>query len=116
LSSIQSSVLAIPTVAPESVVTVTVNCASVDTSAIASYTSVWAATATGTQNVGASPTGGSISATTGSATSGSAGSKSSSAANGTHTLMPYTGAASSISGAVSGSLAVVLLGAFALVL
>ncbi|KAH0013437.1 alpha/beta-hydrolase, partial [Aureobasidium melanogenum] len=39
LSSIQSSVLAIPTVAPESVVTVTVNCASVDTSAIASYTS-----------------------------------------------------------------------------
>ncbi|KAG9659789.1 alpha/beta-hydrolase, partial [Aureobasidium melanogenum] len=116
LSSIQSSVLAIPTVAPESAVTVTVNCASVDTSAIASYTSAWASTATGTQNVGATPTGGSISATTGSATSGAAGSKSSSAANGTHTLMPYTGAASSISGAVSGSLAVVLLGAFALVL
>lgn len=116
LTSIQSSVLAIPTVAPESTVTVTVNCASVDTSAIASYTSAWAATATGTQNVGAAPTGGSISATTGSATTGSAGSKSSSAANGTHTLMPYTGAASSISGAVSGSLAAVLLGAFALVL
>ncbi|KAH0355587.1 alpha/beta-hydrolase, partial [Aureobasidium melanogenum] len=116
LSSIQSSVLAIPTVAPESAVTVTVNCASVDTSAIASYTSAWASTATGTQNVGATPTGGSFSATTGSATSGAAGSKSSSAANGTHTLMPYTGAASSISGAVSGSLAVVLLGAFALVL
>ncbi|KAK6000835.1 hypothetical protein QM012_003560 [Aureobasidium pullulans] len=116
LSSIQTAVLAIPTVAPQSTVTVTVNCASVDTSAIASYTSAWASTATGTQNVGAAPTAGSAAATTGSATTGSAGSKSSSAANGTHTLMPYTGAASSMSGAVSGSLAAVLLGAFALVL
>ncbi|KAI4718255.1 alpha/beta-hydrolase [Aureobasidium sp. EXF-10727] len=111
LSSIQTGVLAIPTVAPESTVTVTVDCASVDTSAIASYTSVWASTAVVSQSVAASATAGSASATT-----GSAGSKSSSAANGTHTLMPYTGAASSISGAVSGSLAVVLLGAFALVL
>ncbi|KAG9949537.1 alpha/beta-hydrolase, partial [Aureobasidium melanogenum] len=117
VASILSSVLAIPTVAPQSVVTVTVDCASVDTSAIASYTSVWAATATGTQNVGAAPTApGSVAATTGSATTGAAGSKSSSAANGTHTLMPYTGAASSMSGAVSGSLAAVLLGAFAMVL
>ena len=111
LSSIQTGVLAIPTVAPESVVTVTVDCASVDTSAIASYTSVWAATAQVTQSVAASATAGS-----GAATTGSSGSKSSSAPNGTHTLLPYTGAASSISGAVSGSLAVVLLGAFALVL
>jgi hypothetical protein len=114
LSSIQSAVLAIPTVAPESVVTVTVDCASVDTSAIASYTSVWAATAQVTQSVAASTTAGSSSGAA--ATTGAAGSKTSSASNGTHTLMPYTGAASSISGAVSGSLAVVLLGAFALVL
>jgi hypothetical protein len=112
LSSIQSAVLAIPTVAPESVVTVTVDCASVDTSAIASYTSLWAATAQVTQSVAASATAGSGAA----ATTGASGSKTSSASNGTHTLMPYTGAASSISGAVSGSLAVVLLGAFALVL
>lgn len=111
LSSIQSGVLAIPTVAAESTVTVTVSCASVDTSAIASYTSVWAATAQVTQSVGPSVTAGS-----GASTTGSSGSKSSSAANGTHTLMPYTGAASSVSGAVSGSLAAVLLGAFALVL
>ncbi|KEQ70069.1 alpha/beta-hydrolase [Aureobasidium namibiae CBS 147.97] len=110
-ASASTGVLAIPTVAPESVVTVTVDCASVDTSAIASYTSVWAATAQVTQSVAASATAGS-----GPATTGSSGSKSSSAPNGTHTLMPYTGAASSISGAVSGSLAVVLLGAFALVL
>jgi hypothetical protein len=116
LSSIQTGVLAIPTVAPENVVTVTVDCASVDTSAIASYTSVWAATAQVTQSVGPSTTAGSGSGAAASTKTGPAGSKSSSAANGTHTLMPYTGAASSISGAVSGSLAVVLLGAFALVL
>jgi len=116
ISSIQTAVLPIPTVAAENVVTVTVDCASVDTSAIASYTSMWAATAQVTQSVGPSTTAGSGSGAAASTKTGPAGSKSSSAANGTHTLMPYTGAASSISGAVSGSLAVVLLGAFALVL
>ncbi|KAI5236542.1 alpha/beta-hydrolase [Aureobasidium subglaciale] len=121
LSSI-SSVLSIPTA--DSTVTVTVNCASVDTAVIASYTSAYAATVAVSQSVAFTPAVGSVTAgssaagskTTGSATTGATGSKSSSAANGTHSIMPYTGAASSMSGAVTGSLAVVLLGAFALVL
>ncbi|THZ19209.1 alpha/beta-hydrolase [Aureobasidium pullulans] len=107
LSSIQSEVLPIPTA--DTTVTVTVDCASVDTSAIASWTSAYAATAIVSQSVAASATGAA-------ATTGSSGSKSSSAPNGTHTLMPYTGAASSMSGAVTGSLAIVLLGAFAMIL
>ncbi|KAI5210134.1 alpha/beta-hydrolase [Aureobasidium subglaciale] len=110
-----SSILSIPTA--DSTVTVTVDCASVDTAVIASYTSAFAATVSVSQSVAFTPAAGSATAgSTGSATTGSAGSKSSSAANGTHSLLPYTGAASSMSGTVTGSLAVVLLGAFALVL
>lgn len=96
LSSI-SSMLAIVTA--ETTVTVTVDCASVNTAAIASYTSAHPVSASATQGF-AAPTGSASNVT--------------SAANGTHTLMPYTGAASSVSGAISGSLAIALVGAFAL--
>jgi hypothetical protein len=107
LASIRQSVLPVPTTS--STVTVTVDSVSVNTVAVASYTSAWISTATVSQTAAASISGADK-------TGGAAASKTSSAANGTHTLAPFTGAASSLTGAASGSLALVLLSAVALLL